>query len=47
MKFDDRTTELIALGAAVAANCQSCVQYHVAKATEHGVTREELELSGT
>jgi AhpD family alkylhydroperoxidase len=37
MKFDNRTTELIALGASVAANCQYCVQHHLAKAKECGI----------
>ncbi len=42
MEFDNRTTELIALGASVAANCQSCVEYHFGKATEYGVSRDEI-----
>ena len=36
MAFDNRTSELIAIAASVAANCQSCVEYHVGKAAEHG-----------
>ena len=42
MKFDDRTTELIAIGASVAANCQACMEYHVANATEYGIGADEL-----
>lgn len=42
MKFDNRTTELIALGASVAANCPSCVQYHGQKAAEYGVDPGEV-----
>ncbi len=42
MTFDNRTTELIAIGASVAANCQSCVEYHLAKATEYGIDQNEL-----
>ena len=42
MKLDNRTTELIAVGASIAANCQSCVEYHVGKATEFGVDREDI-----
>jgi AhpD family alkylhydroperoxidase len=42
MKFDNRTTELIAVGASIAANCQSCVEYHVAKAAEYGVGPEAV-----
>ena len=42
MEFDNRTTELIAVGASVAANCQSCVEYHVGKAAEYGIDRQEV-----
>ncbi len=42
MGFDVRTTELIAIGASVAANCQSCLQYHADKARETGVRPEEI-----
>ena len=37
MKLDTQTTELIAIGASVTANCLSCLEYHVGKATESGV----------
>ena len=36
MQIDDKTKELIAIGASVAVNCQPCLQYHVAKAKEAG-----------
>ncbi len=42
MKFENRTTELIALGASVAANCQSCVEYHGRKAAEYGIDSDEV-----
>ena len=42
MTFDNRTTELIAIGASVAANCQSCVEYHLGKAAEYGIEQNEL-----
>lgn len=42
MKFDNRTTELIAVGASIAANCQSCVEYHAGKAAEYGVDPQEV-----
>jgi AhpD family alkylhydroperoxidase len=42
MTFDNRTTELIAIGASVAANCQSCVEHHLAKAAEYGIEQSEL-----
>ena len=42
MTFDNRTTELIAIGASIAANCQSCVEYHVGKAAEFGIDQQEI-----
>ena len=42
MTLDNRITELIAIGASVAANCQSCVEHHLAKAAEHGIEQNEL-----
>lgn len=42
MKFDTRMTELTAVGASVAANCQACVTYHIAKALESGVEQDEI-----
>lgn len=37
-----RDRELVALGAAVAANCIPCVEYHIPKAREAGVSDAEL-----
>ncbi|MDR3563689.1 MAG: carboxymuconolactone decarboxylase family protein [Negativicutes bacterium] len=45
MNFDNRTTELIALGASVAANCHPCIQHHKAKAVEAGLTPEEIRAA--
>ena len=42
MTLDIRITELIAVGASVAANCQACVTYHLAKALESGVEQDEI-----
>lgn len=42
MAFDNRIRELIALGASVAANCQSCVEYHGRKAAECGIDPGEV-----
>lgn len=42
MPFDDRTRELIALGAAVAANNPPEVKHHVARAREFGAADQEL-----
>jgi AhpD family alkylhydroperoxidase len=35
--LDARTTELIAIGAAVAAHCQPCLAYHVGAARDLGM----------
>jgi len=45
MTFDARLTELIALGAATAANCAACLEHHVGKATEIGLPAEEVEAA--
>jgi len=45
MKLDTRIKELIAVGASVAANCQPCLQYHVAKARESGADEEEIAVA--
>jgi AhpD family alkylhydroperoxidase len=42
MTFDDRLTELIAIGASIGANCQSCVEYHVGKAAECGLDEQDV-----
>ena len=44
MKLDDRTKELIAVGASVTANCgRPCLEYHSTKARESGATEEEIK----
>lgn len=45
MTFDERVTELIALGAATAANCAACLEHHVGKAREIGLPAEEVEAA--
>jgi len=42
MTLDNRTTELVAIGASITANCLSCVEYHVSKAVEYGVDKDEI-----
>jgi AhpD family alkylhydroperoxidase len=37
--------ELIAVGASVTANCQSCLQRHVSKALEAGLTEQEIKAA--
>lgn len=41
-QLSPRDRELVALGAAVAANCIPCVEYHIPKAREAGLTDAEL-----
>ncbi len=45
MKLDERTKELIAVGASVTANCLPCLQYHVTKARESGADDEEISVA--
>lgn len=42
MKIDNKTKELVAIGASVTANCQPCLQYHVAEARRHGADEQEI-----
>ncbi len=42
MNIDNRIKELIAVGASVTANCQPCLQYHVAKAAECGADQQQI-----
>ncbi|NOH03929.1 MAG: carboxymuconolactone decarboxylase family protein [Chloroflexi bacterium] len=42
MKLDNRTGELIAVGASVAAGCQPCLKYHAGKALESGAEGQEI-----
>lgn len=42
MKPDNKLEELIAVGASVAANCQACLEFHVGKALEAGVSQDEI-----
>ncbi len=37
-----RESELVALGAALGSNCVPCIEYHVPKAREAGLTDEEI-----
>jgi AhpD family alkylhydroperoxidase len=42
MALDNRTKELIAIGASISANCQPCLEYHTGKARENGSDEEEI-----
>jgi AhpD family alkylhydroperoxidase len=40
--MDERMKELVAVGAAAAANCHPCMDHHLAKCDELDVSREEV-----
>ena len=43
--MDERTTELIAIGASVGAHCQSCLTWHVKKARALGIDDETIRAA--
>lgn len=40
--MDEHTKELVAMGAAAAANCHPCMDYHLAKCDKLEIDREEV-----
>ncbi|HNW92517.1 MAG TPA: carboxymuconolactone decarboxylase family protein [bacterium] len=42
MELDAKLSRLIAVGAAVAANCRACVEYHCGQGAAEGLTNEEM-----
>jgi len=40
--YTDEVAELVAIGAAIAANCRPCFKYHYEKARKVGVSREDM-----
>jgi AhpD family alkylhydroperoxidase len=42
---DERTKDLIAIGASVGAHCQPCLTYHVEKAYELGIDDDEIRMA--
>ncbi len=40
--LDDKTRELIALGASIAGNCMPCLRYHFAEAVKAGCSFDEI-----
>jgi len=40
--FDERVAELVALGAAIASNCESCFEYHFKAASGLGISRDDM-----
>jgi AhpD family alkylhydroperoxidase len=43
--MDEKTKELIAIGASVGSHCQPCLTYHVEKARELGIADEEIRAA--
>ena len=41
--LDEKTKELVALGASVSCNCHPCVKFHVDKAGKLGIEPKEIE----
>ncbi len=40
--MDERTKELIAIGASAAVNCHPCLKFHLAKCDELEILREDV-----
>lgn len=45
--FTDEVKELVAIGAAVAGNCEKCFTYHYEKAKKLGVSHEDMLQAAT
>jgi len=45
MRMDERTKELIAIGASVGAHCQPCLTWHMKKARELGIDDEVIRAA--
>lgn len=43
--YTDAVGELVAIGAAVAANCDPCFKYHFQQARKLGISREDMMLA--
>lgn len=43
--MDNYTEELIAIGAAVCANCQPCLKYHLDKARKKGAAEDDIAVA--
>lgn len=43
--FTDQVKELVAIGAAIASNCETCFKYHFDKARKLAVSSEDLALA--
>jgi AhpD family alkylhydroperoxidase len=43
--YTDEIAELVAIGAAIAANCDPCFKYHFQQAIKLGISREDMMLA--
>ena len=43
--MDKQMKELVAMGAAAAANCHPCMDYHLTKCDELGIDRDEVSAA--
>ena len=43
--MDERTKELIAIGASAAVNCHPCLDYHLAECRRIGIEGEEIRAA--
>ena len=43
--YNQAVAELVAIGAAVAANCEPCLRYHVGRARKLGASRKDIALA--
>ncbi len=43
--YNDAVAELVAIGAAMGANCEPCFKYHFARARKLGVSKKDIALA--
>lgn len=43
--MDERTKELVAIGAAAAVNCQPCLELHLGECDRLGVNRQDVQAA--
>ena len=44
-QYSPAVEELVAIGAAIACNCEPCFKYHFREALKHGVSRGDVALA--
>ncbi|WGI18095.1 carboxymuconolactone decarboxylase family protein [Methanonatronarchaeum sp. AMET-Sl] len=42
-ELSDKEIELVAIGAAIGSNCIPCIEHHIPKAIETGLTRKQIK----